>query len=65
MNKLRNNGRLTNGQVGFLLVVPGLAVFTAIILYPLSKRESSSRGGILATPLRGIFSHTAEHPGLP
>lgn len=34
MNKLRNGGRLTNGQVGFLLVVPGLAVFAAIILYP-------------------------------
>ena len=26
--------RLTNGQVGFLLIVPGLAVFVAIILYP-------------------------------
>ena len=26
--------RLTNGQVGFLLVVPGLAIFAGIILYP-------------------------------
>ena len=34
MNKLRNGGKLTNGQVGFLLIVPGLAVFVAIILYP-------------------------------
>lgn len=34
MNKIRNGGKLTNGQVGFLLIVPGLAVFVAIILYP-------------------------------
>lgn len=26
--------RLTNGQVGFLLVVPGLAIFIGIIMYP-------------------------------
>ena len=31
MNKIRNGGKLTNGQVGFLLIVPGLAVFVAII----------------------------------
>jgi multiple sugar transport system permease protein len=30
----RNHGRLSDGQVGFLLVIPGLAVFCAIILYP-------------------------------
>lgn len=34
MNRLKNKGKLTNAQVGFLLVVPGLAVFGAIILYP-------------------------------
>ena len=34
MNKLRNGGRLTNSQVGVLLIIPGLAVFAAIILYP-------------------------------
>lgn len=34
MNRLKNGGKLTNAQVGFLLVVPGLAVFAAIILYP-------------------------------
>ena len=34
MNKLKNGGRLTNGQVGVLLIIPGLAVFAAIILYP-------------------------------
>ena len=34
MNKIRNGGKLTSGQVGFLLIVPGLAVFVAIILYP-------------------------------
>lgn len=34
MNRIKNGGKLTNGQVGFLLVVPGLAVFAAIILYP-------------------------------
>ena len=27
--------RLTNGQVGFLLVVPGLAIFAGIILLSL------------------------------
>ena len=32
MNKLKNGGRLTNGQVGVLLIIPGLAVFAAIIL---------------------------------
>lgn len=30
----RNHGRLSDGQVGFLLVIPGLVVFCAIILYP-------------------------------
>lgn len=34
MAKIRNNGKLTDGQVGFLLVVPGIAVFIAVILYP-------------------------------
>ena len=34
MNNIRPGGKLTNGQVGFLLIVPGLAVFVAIILYP-------------------------------
>ena len=34
MNKIRNGGKLTNGQVGFLMIVPGRAVFVAIILYP-------------------------------
>lgn len=34
MKKIKNNGRLTDGQVGFLLIVPALAVFCAIILYP-------------------------------
>lgn len=32
--KYRNKGRLTDAQVGFLLVVPGLAVFISVILYP-------------------------------
>ncbi len=34
MKAIKNGGRLTGRQVGFLLVVPGLAVFAAIILYP-------------------------------
>lgn len=34
MKAIKNGGRLTDRQVGFLLVVPGLAVFAAIILYP-------------------------------
>ena len=34
MSKIKNGGRLTDAQVGFLLIVPGLAFFIAIILYP-------------------------------
>lgn len=34
MKHLRNGGRLTDGQVGFLLILPGLTFFIAIILYP-------------------------------
>ncbi len=34
MTRFKNNGRLSDAQVGFLLVVPGLAVFIAVILYP-------------------------------
>lgn len=34
MNKIKKGSGLTNSQVGFLLIVPGLAVFGAIILYP-------------------------------
>ena len=34
MTGIRRQGRLTDPQVGFLLVVPGLAVFCGIILYP-------------------------------
>lgn len=34
MKGYKHGGRLTDRQVGFLLVVPGLAVFAAIILYP-------------------------------
>lgn len=34
MKGIKNGGRLTDRQVGFLLVVPGLAAFAAIILYP-------------------------------
>lgn len=34
MAKFRNNGRLTDTQTGILLVLPGLAVFIAVILYP-------------------------------
>ena len=34
MKQGRTGFRLTNGQVGFLLVVPGLAIFAGIILYP-------------------------------
>ncbi|HIX06094.1 MAG TPA: sugar ABC transporter permease [Candidatus Fournierella pullicola] len=34
MKGIKNGGHLTDRQVGFLLVVPGLAVFAAIILYP-------------------------------
>ena len=34
MSKIKNSGRLTDAQVGFLLIVPGLAFFIAIILYP-------------------------------
>ncbi|MFV0413720.1 MAG: carbohydrate ABC transporter permease [Oscillospiraceae bacterium] len=34
MKKTNAKGALTDGQVGFLLIVPGLAVFCAIILYP-------------------------------
>lgn len=34
MKGIKNGGRLTDRQVGFLLVVPGLAVYAAIILYP-------------------------------
>ena len=32
--RFRNDGRLTDGQVGFLLCVPGIAIFSLIILYP-------------------------------
>ena len=34
MNVHEHNGRLTDKQVGVLLILPGLAVFAAIILYP-------------------------------
>ena len=34
MAKFKNNGRLTDTQTGVLLVIPGLAVFIAVILYP-------------------------------
>lgn len=34
MEKFKNGGKLTDGQVGILLILPGLAVFAAIILYP-------------------------------
>ncbi len=34
MTQLKDRGKLTDGQVGFLLVVPGLAIFCSIILYP-------------------------------
>lgn len=30
----KNRGRLTDKQVGFLLVTPGLAIFIAVIMYP-------------------------------
>lgn len=32
--KIKNGGRLTDRQVGVLLILPGLAVFAAVILYP-------------------------------
>ncbi len=32
--RYKNHGMLTDKQVGFLLVTPGLAVFIAVILYP-------------------------------
>ncbi len=34
MAQLKNKGKLTDSQVGFLLIVPGLAVFIAVIMYP-------------------------------
>lgn len=34
MNKTKRAGRLTDSQVGVALILPGLAVFAAIILYP-------------------------------
>lgn len=34
MEKAKNGGKLTDGQVGILLILPGLAVFATIILYP-------------------------------
>ena len=34
MTDFRNGGRLTDRQVGVLLVLPGVAVFIAVILYP-------------------------------
>ena len=34
MSKQKNKGMLTDKQVGFLLVTPGLAIFIAVILYP-------------------------------
>lgn len=34
MNKLKNGSRLTDSQVGVLLIIPGIAAFAAIILYP-------------------------------
>lgn len=34
MDGVKNGGRLTDGQVGMLLILPGLAIFAAIILYP-------------------------------
>ena len=34
MKQLKNGRGLTDSQMGFLLIVPGLAVFLAIILYP-------------------------------
>ena len=32
--KIKNGGRLSDKQVGVLLILPGLAVFIAVILYP-------------------------------
>lgn len=34
MSENKRGRRLTDGQVGFLLITPGIAVFIAIILYP-------------------------------
>ncbi len=34
MAKYRNEGRLTDTQVGIMLVIPGVAIFIAVILYP-------------------------------
>lgn len=34
MKQIKNGRGLTDSQMGFLLIVPGLAVFLAIILYP-------------------------------
>ena len=34
MTRFRNSGHLTDRQVGVLLVLPGVAVFIAVILYP-------------------------------
>lgn len=34
MKNIGHSGRLTDNQVGVLLILPGLAVFAAIILYP-------------------------------
>ena len=34
MTRFRNSGHLTDRQVGVLLVIPGLAIFIAVILYP-------------------------------
>lgn len=34
MKQIGTGTRLTNSQVGFLLVVPGLAIFVGIIMYP-------------------------------
>ena len=34
MAKFRNRGRLTDGQIGFILVIPALAIFITVIMYP-------------------------------
>lgn len=34
MVKYKNGGKLTDGQMGVLLILPGLAVFATIVLYP-------------------------------
>ncbi len=55
--QFKNHGMLTDKQVGFLLVTPGLAIFIAVIMYPFISAIAMSFTS------RTLLSPTSEYVG--